>query len=117
MCDNARNPIKTYSHQVTKTQNCFQLILILCLRDFVVGMYYLYRENLILCAKILAPPFHLGDACSRVGPPRSPIGLKRLLLLEELMATRDFIVIGASAGGVQALVELVGALPPNIPAA
>ncbi|HKY41820.1 MAG TPA: chemotaxis protein CheB [Pyrinomonadaceae bacterium] len=33
------------------------------------------------------------------------------------MATRDTIVIGASAGGVQALTKLVGALPPNLPAA
>ncbi len=33
------------------------------------------------------------------------------------MATRDTIVIGASAGGVQALTQLVSALPANIPAA
>ena len=33
------------------------------------------------------------------------------------MATRDTIVIGASAGGVQALSELVAELPPNLPAA
>lgn len=33
------------------------------------------------------------------------------------MATRDIIVIGASAGGVQALSELVANLPPNLPAA
>jgi two-component system chemotaxis response regulator CheB len=33
------------------------------------------------------------------------------------MATRDIIVIGASAGGVQALYKLVGALPPDLPAA
>src|SRR5687767_13350258 len=33
------------------------------------------------------------------------------------MATRDIIVIGASAGGVQALSELVRALPANLPAA
>ena len=33
------------------------------------------------------------------------------------MATRDIIVIGASAGGVQALSTLVSALPPNLPAA
>ena len=33
------------------------------------------------------------------------------------MATRDTIVIGASAGGVQALYKLVSALPPNLPAA
>jgi len=33
------------------------------------------------------------------------------------MATRDTIVIGASAGGVQALTTLVGALPHNLPAA
>lgn len=33
------------------------------------------------------------------------------------MATRDTIVIGASAGGVQALLELVADLPPNLPAA
>ena len=33
------------------------------------------------------------------------------------MATRDIIVIGASAGGVQALSTLVGDLPPNLPAA
>lgn len=33
------------------------------------------------------------------------------------MATRDIIVIGASAGGVQALLELVGDLPGNLPAA
>ena len=32
------------------------------------------------------------------------------------MATRDTIVIGASAGGVQALMQLVSALPANIPA-
>jgi len=33
------------------------------------------------------------------------------------MATRDIIVIGASAGGVQALLTLVADLPPNLPAA
>jgi two-component system chemotaxis response regulator CheB len=33
------------------------------------------------------------------------------------MATRDIIVIGASAGGVLALSELVAALPGNLPAA
>jgi len=33
------------------------------------------------------------------------------------MATRDTIVIGASAGGVQALLHLVGALPAGLPAA
>lgn len=33
------------------------------------------------------------------------------------MATRDTIVIGASAGGVQALTNLVTALPSNLPAA
>src|SRR6185503_3296790 len=33
------------------------------------------------------------------------------------MATRDTIVIGASAGGVQALYKLVSALPPDLPAA
>jgi two-component system, chemotaxis family, protein-glutamate methylesterase/glutaminase len=33
------------------------------------------------------------------------------------MATRDIIVIGASAGGVQALTQLVGTLPRKIPAA
>lgn len=33
------------------------------------------------------------------------------------MATRDIIVIGASAGGVQALSALVADLPPNLPAA
>lgn len=33
------------------------------------------------------------------------------------MANRDIIVIGASAGGVQALTTLVGDLPPDIPAA
>lgn len=33
------------------------------------------------------------------------------------MATRDTIVIGASAGGVQALLKLVGALPGDLPAA
>jgi two-component system, chemotaxis family, protein-glutamate methylesterase/glutaminase len=33
------------------------------------------------------------------------------------MATRDIIVIGASAGGVQALLRLVGALPSHLPAA
>jgi two-component system chemotaxis response regulator CheB len=33
------------------------------------------------------------------------------------MTTRDTIVIGASAGGVQALSTLVGDLPPNLPAA
>ena len=33
------------------------------------------------------------------------------------MATRDTIVIGASAGGVQALSKLVADLPPNLPAA
>src|SRR5262245_49904822 len=33
------------------------------------------------------------------------------------MATRDTIVIGASAGGVQALLRLVGELPPGLPAA
>jgi two-component system chemotaxis response regulator CheB len=33
------------------------------------------------------------------------------------MATRDTIVIGASAGGVQALSELVAELPPDLPAA
>jgi chemotaxis response regulator CheB len=33
------------------------------------------------------------------------------------MAPRDTIVIGASAGGVQALYKLVSALPPNLPAA
>ena len=33
------------------------------------------------------------------------------------MATRDTIVIGASAGGVQALSRLVADLPPNLPAA
>jgi two-component system, chemotaxis family, protein-glutamate methylesterase/glutaminase len=34
-----------------------------------------------------------------------------------LMATRDIIVIGASAGGVQALLTLVGDLPRDLPAA
>jgi two-component system chemotaxis response regulator CheB len=33
------------------------------------------------------------------------------------MATRDIIVIGASAGGVQALSDLVADFPPNLPAA
>lgn len=33
------------------------------------------------------------------------------------MATRDTIVIGASAGGVPALITLVADLPPNLPAA
>jgi two-component system, chemotaxis family, protein-glutamate methylesterase/glutaminase len=33
------------------------------------------------------------------------------------MATRDTIVIGASAGGVQALTKLVADLPPDLPAA
>src|ERR1041384_3023768 len=33
------------------------------------------------------------------------------------MATRDIIVIGASAGGVQALSKLVAAFPPDLPAA
>jgi two-component system, chemotaxis family, protein-glutamate methylesterase/glutaminase len=33
------------------------------------------------------------------------------------MATRDTIVIGASAGGVQALMTLVSKLPPDLPAA
>ena len=33
------------------------------------------------------------------------------------MATRDIIVIGASAGGVQALSQLVAALPADLPAA
>jgi len=33
------------------------------------------------------------------------------------MATRDTIVIGASAGGVRALLALVADLPPNLPAA
>ena len=33
------------------------------------------------------------------------------------MATRDIIVIGASAGGVQALSELVEDLPADLPAA
>ena len=33
------------------------------------------------------------------------------------MATRDTIVIGASAGGVQALTKLVSELPANLPAA
>ena len=33
------------------------------------------------------------------------------------MATRDIIVIGASAGGVQALTKLVADLPPNLRAA
>src|SRR5689334_17051797 len=33
------------------------------------------------------------------------------------MATRDTIVIGASAGGVQALSALVADLPPTLPAA
>jgi len=33
------------------------------------------------------------------------------------MATRDTIVIGASAGGVQALTTVVSTLPPDLPAA
>ena len=33
------------------------------------------------------------------------------------MATHDTVVIGASAGGVPALIELVEGLPPNLPAA
>lgn len=37
--------------------------------------------------------------------------------LGAFMATRDIIVIGASAGGVQALSTLVGDLPANLPAA
>jgi two-component system, chemotaxis family, protein-glutamate methylesterase/glutaminase len=32
-------------------------------------------------------------------------------------ARRDIILLGASAGGVQALCEVVGSLPPNLPAA
>ena len=32
-------------------------------------------------------------------------------------AHRDIIVLGASAGGVQALCEVIGSLPPNLPAA
>jgi two-component system, chemotaxis family, protein-glutamate methylesterase/glutaminase len=33
------------------------------------------------------------------------------------MATRDIIVIGASAGGLEAIRTLVGQLPRNLPAA
>lgn len=33
------------------------------------------------------------------------------------MATRDIVVIGSSAGGIQALVELVSLLPARLPAA
>src|SRR5262245_47103745 len=33
------------------------------------------------------------------------------------MPARDIIVIGASAGGVEALTHLVGSLPPGLPAA
>jgi len=36
---------------------------------------------------------------------------------ESLMATHDTIVVGASAGGVQALTELVNGLAPDLPAA
>jgi two-component system, chemotaxis family, protein-glutamate methylesterase/glutaminase len=34
-----------------------------------------------------------------------------------MATTRDIIVVGASAGGVQALTTIVAALPPNLPAA
>src|SRR5688572_9354255 len=34
-----------------------------------------------------------------------------------MQSTRDIIVIGASAGGLSALTELVGLLPPTLPAA
>jgi two-component system chemotaxis response regulator CheB len=34
-----------------------------------------------------------------------------------MMATRDTIVIGTSAGGVQALSQLIAELPPDLPAA
>src|SRR5689334_14824858 len=37
--------------------------------------------------------------------------------IEPTRITRDIIVIGASAGGIQALIELCRGLPPDLPAA
>ena len=58
--------------------------------------------------------YFLGNTSRRVKMPAFPVTIS---IPREHMATRDIIVIGASAGGVQALSKLVADLPRDLPAA
>jgi len=71
------------------------------------------------CVKIVNPQQTSKPACSRVGTlaPLFSVFDQTAQPGRGLMATRDTIVIGASAGGVQALTTLVADLPPRLPAA